>query len=238
MSPSSYPAAGYPDYTKSIPKNGLEFTTVSGPLSGAPTSPVFSTTGYSFLLLTCNANSTTAAFWIEVDWLATSNPASKIASSTFTPDHNNNNAFKTPVLSSFCQIKHIYFSGPNTDAPVTTALGHTVDSSQSPLGSFGIHSLSGTTTVGAGLLVNVNAVGSGAGLMYCFIANANTGPYAVGIYYYNAPTNAYIKFNELDGTGTAGEAIGTISTPDAPVLIQFDNLYTASQTFTYSFFQP
>jgi hypothetical protein len=80
--------------------------------------------------------------------------------------------------------------------------------------------------------------GSAGGICQAFVSNSATGPFGVGIYYFDPTTSGYVQVNRSGGTGAGGYIQFSAQIPDAPGLLQIDNQYTATQNFTFSVTQP
>lgn len=230
----SYPSIGFPDYSRLNPNGGRHLIDLTGPLSGVPTSPIFSTVGFSYLSAWTLNNGNTANFDVFASWYDTNNVASLLGTSKYTPNGDNNNAVNMQVMSEWCSFSHILYSGPGAETPLTYVYGSTVALNQAARGSLSSPFANASPTIAAGASTYVLPNGCSGGMVTIAVTNGANSSWFCPVDYYQASSATWMQLYLIDGAVYGVSSIVNVALPSAPIRLQPFNTDSVSRTFTVS----
>lgn len=230
----SYPAAGFPDYSRLNPNGGRYLGTLTGVINTDPITPWISTTGFGYLNLLTNSNSVASDYEVLVQFAQLGGPGTTNAEYFYIPSNDNFNAVQIPILGQWFRVAHSYDRGPGTEQPSTYIYGTNAQITGPLFGGFGSQSILTSANVTHGGSSTFGMLGIAPGPATFSVSSVSAMNWYAQLQHYDAVIAQWLTTYQISGANTANQVNITVNLLPMPVRVLVFNNETTTQSFSVS----
>lgn len=227
----SYPASGFPDYSRYEANAGRTLAILDTPLSNGPATAVLSTTGFSYITIMNNSVGVTTNYEIFIEWMTVPTQAPPLMVQQIGPSFTSNNVIQVPVIGEWCRILHVAYIGPANESPISYIFGSNAYVGVPSVGSINAGIINGKQVVPAGSNDFQQSSGTYMGHVTVTCGNHQNNLWSCNLEWFNPALDTWNILYIWDGATYGIAAISDVYIPPYPMRLNALNNDTSPQTF-------